>query len=65
LIAKPIKTSVEIYPYDLPREITERKIILERNKGWVDLLKLKDEAIWTLTQEKKQLRGKLVEALNE
>lgn len=28
LIAKPIKTSVEIYPYDLPRELTERKLIL-------------------------------------
>lgn len=28
LIAKPIKTSVEVYPYDLPRELTERKLIL-------------------------------------
>jgi hypothetical protein len=31
----------------------------------VELLKIKDEAIWTLTQEKKNLRGKLIEILNE
>jgi len=42
LISKPIKTSVDVYPYDLPRELTEKKMILEKNKKWVDLLQIKD-----------------------
>ena len=65
LIAKPIKTSVDIYPYDLPRELTERKLILDKNRHWIELMKVKDEAIWNLTQEKKGLRGKLGDTLQQ
>ena len=38
---------------------------MEKNKGWIELLNFKDEAIWTLTQEKKKLRGKMTDSLNE
>lgn len=53
LISRPIKTSVDVFPYDLPRDVTERKLILEKNRGWLDLLKVKDEVIWNLLEEKK------------
>lgn len=56
---------MEVYPYDLPRELTERKLILEKNRSWIELLKLKDEAVWCLTQEKKGMRGKLADNLNQ
>lgn len=42
LISKPIKTTVEVFPYDLPREVAERSLMLEKNKGWLDLLRVKD-----------------------
>lgn len=50
LISKPIKTSVDVFPYDLPREVTEKKLILDKNKGWLELLKVKDETIWQLLE---------------
>ena len=30
-------------------------MILDKNKRWVDLLQIKDEAIWNLVEEKKSL----------
>lgn len=42
LISKPIKTTVEVFPYDLPREVAERSLMLEKNKGWLDMLRVKD-----------------------
>jgi hypothetical protein len=34
----------------LPRDVTEKKLILDKNKGWLDLLKVKDEVIWQLLE---------------
>ncbi len=55
LISKPIKTSIDVYPYDLPREITEKKLILEKNKANIQLLGVKDETIWNLMENKKHI----------
>lgn len=54
-----------MYPYDLPRELTEKKLILDKNKGALDLLKVKDEAIWTLLEEKKLMNQQLWETFFE
>ena len=56
---------MDVFPYDLPREVTEKKLLLEKNKGWLDLLKVKDEAIWTLLEEKKSLKTSLWDAFFE
>ena len=54
-VTKQFKTKIEVYPNDLPRELTERRQILERAEKSESLLKLKDEIIWNLIQEKKKL----------
>ena len=54
-ITKPFKAKIDVVPNDLPRELTERRKMLEKAEQCESLLKLKDEIIWNLIQEKKKL----------
>jgi len=54
-ITKPFKVKIDIVPNDLPRELTEKRKLLEKAEQAENLLKLKDEIIWNLVQEKKKL----------
>jgi hypothetical protein len=45
--------------------VTERKLVLDKNKGWLDLLKVKDEAIWNLLEERKSMGQSLWENFYE
>jgi len=44
-LTKPFKTSIEIMPHDLPRELAERRLILDKFESQKELLGLKDELI--------------------
>jgi palmitoyltransferase len=54
-ITKPFKVKVEVVPNDLPRELMEKRKILEQSQQSESLLKFKDEIIWNLIQEKKNV----------
>ena len=54
-ITKPFKVKIDVVPNDLPRELTEKRKTLEHAEQSESLLKLKDEIIWNLIQEKKKL----------
>ncbi len=54
-ITKPFKARIDVVPNDMPRELTEKRKMLERAEQSEGLLKLKDEIIWNLIQEKKKL----------
>ncbi len=54
-VTKPFKTVVEVVPHDLPRELTERRNLLQRANQSEGLLKLKDDMMWNLIQENKRL----------
>ena len=54
-VTKQFKVKIDVIPNDLPRELTERRKIIERADQAGSLLKLKDEIIWNLIQEKKKL----------
>jgi hypothetical protein len=34
LVTKPFKVSIDVYPYDLPRELTERRMEFEKIKAY-------------------------------
>ena len=42
LISKPIKTSIEVYPYDLPREVAEMKLLLQNSQSNQDIVAFKN-----------------------
>ena len=54
-VTKQFKTKVDVPVNDLPRELTERRKVLEHAEKVESLLKFKDEIIWNLIQEKKKL----------
>lgn len=54
-ISKPFKAKVDIVPNDLPRDLKRSREMIEKSAQGESLLKLKDEIIWTLIQEKKKL----------
>jgi hypothetical protein len=51
--------NIDIYPYDLPRELSERRLQLERTKGYKQILEFKDEVVFKLLVQKKELETKL------
>lgn len=48
LISKVFKVNIDVYPYDLPRELSEKRIQLEKAKALRALLDFKDELIFRL-----------------
>ena len=53
-MTKPFKVDIDVYPHDLPRELAERRVNMERLETQAQLVKLKDDIIWHLIQEKKK-----------
>jgi len=45
---------IDVYPNDLPRELAERRVLLEHYEEQRKLLKFKDDVIWKLTEELKR-----------
>jgi hypothetical protein len=53
LLLKSFKKEIDQTPYDLPRELKELRERLDKKKVGTELLKMKDEIIWRLFNEKK------------
>jgi Ca2+-binding EF-hand superfamily protein len=53
LLLKSFKREIDQTPYDLPRELKELRERLDKKKMGTELLKMKDEIIWRLFNEKK------------
>ena len=51
---KQFKVEIEVLPGDLPRELAERRVLLEHYEEQRRLLKFKDDVIWKLSQELKK-----------
>jgi len=51
---KPLKQEINVVPNDLPRELTERRKLIERSEISDMILKLRDGIIWDLMQEAKK-----------
>jgi len=51
---KQFKVEIEIYPNDLPRELAERRVLMDHYEEQRKLLKFKDDVIWKLSQELKK-----------
>jgi hypothetical protein len=65
ILSKPVKTEVNVYPNDLPRELTEKRQIIDKAAHAQDVLKLKDEIIWNILQEKRVSQKSSIEALEK
>lgn len=63
--AKPFKVQVDVTPYDLPRELKEKREKLKKFKIHQELLNFKDNIIWKIYQEKKEIEDKAVEELEK
>ena len=46
---KQFKVEIEVLPGDLPRELAERRVLLEHYEEQRRLLKFKDDVIWKLS----------------
>lgn len=51
---KQFKVEIDVYPNDLPRELAERRVLMEHYEEQRRLLKFKDDVIWKLSQELKK-----------
>ena len=63
LIIKPFKTDISVYPYDLPRELTELRLQLQKANAQAKIIDQKNEVIWNLLNERKSLDKKLIEGI--
>jgi hypothetical protein len=50
-----------VYPYDLPREVAERKLLIQSNQSNHDIVAFKNELVWRLVEEKKAQTNTVVE----
>lgn len=53
-VTKQFKVEIDVLPNDLPRELAERRVLMEHYEEQRKLLKLKDDMIWKLSQELKK-----------
>ena len=49
-----MKVEIEVFPNDLPRELAERRVLMEHYEEQRKLLKFKDDVIWKLSTQLKQ-----------
>jgi len=61
---KQFKVDIEVYPNDLPRELTERRVFMEHYEEQKKLLKFKDDTIYKLSMELKAKHDKHHEELD-
>lgn len=47
--SKQFKVEIEAYPNDLPRELAERRVLMEHYEEQRRLLGFKDDVIWKLS----------------
>lgn len=64
ILNKPFKTEIEVYPFDLPRELLQIRKEIEENNQLEMLLKMKDNVIWSLMNELKQVYHQSVKDLD-
>ena len=48
-VTKQFKVEIDVYPNDLPRELAERRVLMEHYEEQRQLLKFKDDVIWKLS----------------
>ena len=53
-VTKQFKVEIDVFPNDLPRELAERRVLMEHYEEQRKLLKFKDDVIWKLSQELKK-----------
>ena len=53
-VTKQFKVEIDVFPNDLPRELAERRVLLEHYEEQRKLLRFKDDVIWKLSQELKK-----------
>lgn len=46
LNSKPFQVNIDVYPYDLPRELTEKRLEMEKMKSIEKVVEFKDEVIY-------------------
>lgn len=51
-LTKPFKTTIDVIPHDMPRELAEKIMVLDKFNCQHELLSLKDELIYKLINEK-------------
>ena len=54
-----------MFPYDLPRELSEKRVQLEKAKALRALLDFKDELIFRLMIQKKEVEEHVKEELDQ
>ena len=57
--------NIDVYPYDLPRELTEMRLQLQKVHAQKALVKFKDELMWELLKEKKEAEEKVKQQMEE
>lgn len=65
LLLKVFRTEIDQNPYDLPRELKELREKLERKNVGQQLLRLKDEIIWRLFNDKQKREEESIEKFNK
>jgi len=64
-VAKPFKTTIDVVPYDLPRELGEQREKIEKMKVVTDILAMKDGVIFQLIKKYKEEEEKISAELNK
>jgi len=64
-VAKPFKTTIEVFPYDMPRELGEQREKIEKMKVVQDILAMKDGVILQLIKKYKEEEEKISAELNK
>lgn len=64
-LTKPFKTSIDVYPHDLPRELAEKRSLIDQVESQAELMNLKDEIIYRLVHEKNRAHTEQLEALEK
>ena len=64
-VAKPFKTTIEVTPYDLPRELSEQKEKIEKMKVIKEILDMKDRVVFDLIKKYNDEEKRVVAEMNK
>lgn len=64
-VAKPFKTTIEVVPYDLPRELGEQREKIEKMNVVQQILDMKDKVIFELINKYAEEEEKMTADLNK
>lgn len=65
LVSKPFKTIIDVYPNDLPRDLTDKRLELEKIMAFKEIISFKDELIVMLKNLKEEKLKKRKEELGK